>query len=310
MKKLIILLFTLLLAGNTFSQTKDSIIAAADAAVKAFTWDIQKEEKGSLMFLDVPYKRDNSDSTEVLTLTVAKDKTKQRPDFISVIVPSNVVHDNGIFIKFSKTIKENGEWKMKMEDGLPVRVLFEKCNDEYCTARIIGGYADLESVWTACREALTSNGLAVIQGMETAVSFEAGTDKPTWNPVLSTRLVHSSGEWVESYTPVLAKDNTAQAQGSGITYARRYALAAMVGVYQTDDDAEAAQGRKPAEQHNAEPVRDSAQVASFKKQMEEAQTKEELKAVGLAIKAFERQLPGPTKKDLQGLYSSRMEELA
>jgi hypothetical protein len=129
--------------------------------------------------------------------------------------------------------------------------------------------------------------------------------------VLATRLVHESGEWLESYTPILAKDNTAQAQGSGITYARRYALAAMVGVYQTDDDGNAASGKtEKAENHPSEPVRDSAQVASFKRQMEEAKTKDELKAVGLAIKAFERQLPGPTKKDLQGLYSTRMEELA
>jgi hypothetical protein len=43
--------------------------------------------------------------------------------------------------------------------------------------------------------------------------------------------------------PVLTKDASPQAQGSGITYARRYALAAIVGVYQTDDDAEAAQAR-------------------------------------------------------------------
>jgi hypothetical protein len=43
--------------------------------------------------------------------------------------------------------------------------------------------------------------------------------------------------------PILTKDATAQSQGSGISYARRYALAALVGVYQTDDDAEAAQGR-------------------------------------------------------------------
>jgi hypothetical protein len=59
-------------------------------------------------------------------------------------------------------------------------------------------------------------------------------------------LAHSSGEWVKSITPILTKDDSPQAQGSGITYARRYALAAIVGLAQIDDDAEAAQGRKPA----------------------------------------------------------------
>jgi hypothetical protein len=43
--------------------------------------------------------------------------------------------------------------------------------------------------------------------------------------------------------PVLTKDASPQGQGSGITYARRYALAAIVGLAQIDDDAEAAQGR-------------------------------------------------------------------
>jgi len=94
-------------------------------------------------------------------------------------------------------------------------------------------YADLESVWSACRKPLTDNGLSVIQ-----------TSQPTKHGLmLVTTLAHSSGEWIRGYMPILAKDATAQSQGSGITYARRYALAAICGVYQADDDAEAAVGR-------------------------------------------------------------------
>lgn len=95
-------------------------------------------------------------------------------------------------------------------------------------------YADLESVWSACRKPLTDNGLAVVQ-----------TSRYTPDGLmLVTTLLHSSGEWISGEMPVLVKDNSPQAQGSGLTYARRYALAALVGVYQTDDDGEAAQGRK------------------------------------------------------------------
>jgi hypothetical protein len=61
--------------------------------------------------------------------------------------------------------------------------------------------------------------------------------------VLATTLAHSSGEWIRSELPIRAKDASPQAQGSAITYARRYALAAIVGLAQIDDDAEAAQGR-------------------------------------------------------------------
>ena len=94
-------------------------------------------------------------------------------------------------------------------------------------------YADLASCWDACRKPLTDNGLAVIQ------TIEAGEGRA----VLVTTLCHASGEWIKSYCPILTKDDSPQALGSAITYARRYALAAMVGLAQIDDDAEAAQGR-------------------------------------------------------------------
>jgi len=94
-------------------------------------------------------------------------------------------------------------------------------------------YADLASCWDACRKQLTDNGLSVIQT----------TDIVADTVVVRTMLAHSSGQWISGILPVKAKDDGPQAQGSGITYARRYALAAMVGLAQIDDDAEAAQGR-------------------------------------------------------------------
>ncbi len=94
-------------------------------------------------------------------------------------------------------------------------------------------YADLAACWDACRQQLAANNLAVIQTTEVT---EAGT-------VLVTTLAHSSGEWMRGYLPVLTKDAGPQGQGSGLTYARRYALAAIVGLAQIDDDGEAAQAR-------------------------------------------------------------------
>lgn len=94
-------------------------------------------------------------------------------------------------------------------------------------------YADLNSVWDACRKQLTDNGLSVIQT----------TDIVADTVVVRTTLAHASGQWISGILPVKAKDDGPQAQGSGITYARRYALAAIVGLAQIDDDAEAAQGR-------------------------------------------------------------------
>jgi hypothetical protein len=144
MKYLLLATLSIVLSTPSFAQKKSEIEKAADAAVKSFTWDLQQEARGTLMFLDVPYKRDNSDVSEVMTLTVAKDKSKKRPEFISVIIPSNVVQSNGIFIKFSKTVTKNGERSMELENAEPVRVLFEKCDNEVCKARMLDGYATEE----------------------------------------------------------------------------------------------------------------------------------------------------------------------
>lgn len=87
-------------------------------------------------------------------------------------------------------------------------------------------YADLESVRSACIPALTTNGLAVVQGLSDGKCI--------------TRLVHSSGQWIETEVPLIIGKNDMQGVGSAITYARRYGLAAAVCLSQTDDDGNAA----------------------------------------------------------------------
>jgi hypothetical protein len=103
-------------------------------------------------------------------------------------------------------------------------------------------YADLASLWEACRAALAAHGLAVLQPM-TADGARL---------TVSTILVHESGEWVASELTLPAREVAVQALGSVATYGRRMGLAAMVGIApgDADDDGEEAHGRKPA----AEPV--------------------------------------------------------
>lgn len=87
-------------------------------------------------------------------------------------------------------------------------------------------YADLASVWESCRAALSSNGLSIVKSPEESDSGIA----------VVTMMLHSSGQWIRSrYTMPVSKVD-AQAVGSAITYARRYSLAAFVGVAPDDDD--------------------------------------------------------------------------
>lgn len=94
-------------------------------------------------------------------------------------------------------------------------------------------YADLEAVWEAIRKPLADNELSISQ--LTSYNDEAKTF------CIETLLMHSSGEFLIGSFPLLTKDNSPQAMGSATSYARRYALAACMGVTQVDDDAQAAQ---------------------------------------------------------------------
>jgi hypothetical protein len=88
-------------------------------------------------------------------------------------------------------------------------------------------YADLESVWDACRDLLSANGLAIMQfpGLYIDGSME-----------LTTIITHKSGEFISQTMsfPVVKPDP--QGSMATLTYMRRGALAAVVGVVQADDD--------------------------------------------------------------------------
>lgn len=93
-------------------------------------------------------------------------------------------------------------------------------------------YADLKSVWEAIRIPFSKHGLSVIQTNKE--SSNVGTT------VVVTTLLHSSGQWIRGELPITPVKGDPQALGSALTYGRRYALAAIAGVYQSDDDGEVA----------------------------------------------------------------------
>lgn len=96
-------------------------------------------------------------------------------------------------------------------------------------------YADLAGYLTAAMPILSKHGIAVVQ---------RGLPGEPGQVVVETRLLHTSGEWIAgqlAMTP--AKDRDPQAVGSTITYARRYLLAAMLGMAAEDDDGNSGAGR-------------------------------------------------------------------
>jgi hypothetical protein len=97
-------------------------------------------------------------------------------------------------------------------------------------------YADLNSIREAVIPVLNANGISVLQPI-------VHTENKNF---VKTILLHESGESLESLTEIVYnKINDAQAQGSGISYARRYALQSFVCVGADDDDGQKAVQNKP-----------------------------------------------------------------
>ncbi|MHB8618913.1 MAG: ERF family protein, partial [Chloroflexota bacterium] len=93
-------------------------------------------------------------------------------------------------------------------------------------------YATLGSVWQTMRNPLSKHGLALVQTTE-----PGGPDEIR----LVTTLIHASGQYVSGTLVLPVTDRRPQGYGTVMTYARRYAAAAMAGVAAEDDDGQTAE---------------------------------------------------------------------
>jgi len=88
-------------------------------------------------------------------------------------------------------------------------------------------YADLPAIWKAVKESMGENGLLVTHSMT------AGND----GEFIVTKIIHAkTGQEMESISKITLSKVTAQEYGSYITYMRRYALSAMLGLVTDEDD--------------------------------------------------------------------------
>jgi hypothetical protein len=90
-------------------------------------------------------------------------------------------------------------------------------------------YASLASGLDIVRKALGKNEIATVQ--------TTGVDQASGQIRLNTLLAHASGEWIASDWPVCPTHETAHPHrmGAALSYARRYALFALVGIAGEDD---------------------------------------------------------------------------
>ena len=130
-------------------------------------------------------------------------------------------------------------------------------------------YADLAEVLNTVRPTFARHGLSILQ----STAFDG------INVSVTTTLAHAEGGWVSSCASCVPARVDAQGIGAATTYLRRYALAAMAGVAQEDDDGNAASHQ----QRPATPAREdgllSATLETAQRQLDRC---EDMDALGKA----------------------------
>jgi len=154
-------------------------------------------------------------------------------------------------------------------------------------------YADLESVWDACREALNQNGLTVIQTVGTM------DNKAT----LTTMLLHTSGEYVSDTALLPVIKGGPQELGSCLTYLKRYSLSAIVGIADSDDDGEIAEGRRNDFQKTSTQTEPIPVYVPLKSNVRESAPSVTAAEVNLPPSQFIRQVRPLTAPQIKRLYA-------
>lgn len=112
----------------------------SDSAIAAAKWDIQPSPRGNIMYLDVPYIR--HDSATVLTVTVSKDRTVERPAVVSIMIPAPVERSKDAFLAFAtRTTHPDGSHGMVIDTNTRTHVTYQDCNSEFCTIQFKDAYS-------------------------------------------------------------------------------------------------------------------------------------------------------------------------
>lgn len=128
-------------------------------------------------------------------------------------------------MKTSESIAQIADALVKAQGQLEAVTKSKKVTISGQKANFNYKYADLAQVYDACREALSKNGLAVLQDATTSGNLAR----------VVTRVVHSSGEWIESDPLEFRADGDIKALGSAITYLRRYSIMPLLGIAAEDE---------------------------------------------------------------------------
>ena len=118
-------------------------------------------------------------------------------------------------------------------------------------------YADLGGILDAVRQPLAKAGLSVLQLLG--------------DSSITTMLLHTSGEFIQTTAPLIIGKNDMQGFGSAVSYQRRYSLTSILSLSALDDDGQAAS--RPSTSQKFEEIKASTKKAPAVDYLSELTTK-------------------------------------
>lgn len=194
-------------------------------------------------------------------------------------------------------------------------------------------YANLEDYITTVRDVLANHGLSVLSSSEEILPLEDRTTKNGGKEHavrvrLTTRIVHESGEWIETESCGEGQDRADKAVYKAITGARKYALASALNLATTDDPEQDDDHEPPSRQQAERPAVKHAQAVAAEHGLMTAEQLERRKRDDkwvadvtesinkaadypalLAISDLIQEQNGYVKGQLRAVYSARAKEL-
>jgi hypothetical protein len=175
-------------------------------------------------------------------------------------------------------------------------------------------YATLESVLEAVAEPLTEAGLVLTQWAGELVYGSGKNERATLH--VYTRIEHAeSSEYMQTCLPIMVVKDDAQGIGSAMTYSRRYALKALLGIPEVDDDGAAASGQdselRPPRKSSAAAKKDGTSdlFSEIQTEIRSALNIEMLKHIGEVRKDDVDGMPEKWAQLLREEYETRLDEL-
>jgi hypothetical protein len=160
-------------------------------------------------------------------------------------------------------------------------------------------YADIADGLDVIRPTLSKHGVAFIQATE----FDGE------NVTLRTRLLHTSGQWIESSYPV-GKFVKHQELGASLTYAKRQALFSIVGVAGDDDDDGNSATATPGARKSSAAMKREDIWPGLEKAVRAATTKEELNTLWREKRPEMASWPVSWVNQAEDLFKDRVADLA